>query len=302
MLLKAPAKINLTLKILSKRTDGYHEIYSFMRAIRLFDEVEIALDTVERAVGAPSVRMPEIRVSADMSGVPDGSGNLAYRAAERAMSLWGGRASVCFRSIDITLKKQIPAAAGLAGGSTDAAAVLLGLAKELSPETGISEIAGAGTMIGADIPFCVYACAGANPALDYRGAVAAVAEGIGDRISPLSVCEGAKVLLVKPRIEVPTKEIYSLYDARKKPGSSLSDNDLETSCVEAFPIVGEALCTLKGLCEEERAGNVKVQLSGSGPTVFAYFEEAEDEAVSHVYMRAKTAFPNMFVCLTETLL
>ena len=398
LLLKAPAKINLTLRIVSRRADGYHEISSIMRAVSLYDEVEIVLRSGQaggtgRTVsqgdepkGDGSFGMPAIRVRADAEGVPEGPENLAYRAAEAAFSAWGGGlpdfaeqaegnggdVSAAWASpglaLDITLKKNIPVAAGLAGGSSDAAAVLLGLAKMLwadrrqdsgkptvsgsggKPTAGLcnageqdgvaepklADIAALGAGFGADVPFCVYACAAANPGLGYAGAGAALAEGIGERISPLYAQGKARVLLVKPAAGIKAKEAYALFDAGGTAAgvegtvAGVSDNDLEAACADAWPVVGETLYALKKICAEEGMAGVKVQLSGSGPTVFAYFEGEEvgcvnnpgsqknssydpqvkgqggggsscPEASERVYARAKEAFPGMFVCLAETI-
>ena len=359
MLIKAPAKINLTLRIVSRRADGYHGISSIMRAVSLFDEVDISLRPGQAGQGDGSFGtwagqgdgsfgLPAIRVRADMAGVPDGPGNLAYRAAEAAFAAWGRRGqdsperTAGGLAVDISLKKNIPAAAGLAGGSADAAAVLLGLAKALwagrqqgsgkpvaCGENGeaaptLADIAALGAGLGADVPFCVYACAAANPELGYAGAGAALAEGIGERISPLDSLEKAQALLVKPAVEIPTKEAYALFDARGAVAGG-SDNDFEAACSDAWPAVGETLRALKGICAEEGAAGAKVQLSGSGPTVFAYF--VGDEAgqgsqvgrggstygagrengplspgtAERVYARAKAAFPGMFVYLAETI-
>ncbi|MDR3364387.1 MAG: hypothetical protein LBS91_05495 [Clostridiales Family XIII bacterium] len=369
MLLKAPAKINLTLKILSKRADGYHEISSLMRAIRLFDEVEIVLRETKGDVrlcenaavfaseakqsiktsckpglhGLPRRCAPRndgLSTQADasfvlhlggMPGVPDGPGNLAYRAAALmcAESKKETNEPSPFALIDITLKKRIPVAAGLAGGSADAAAVLLGLAKLLLPSADTREIAALGAALGADVPFCVYACAAANPSLGYEGAGAARAEGVGERLTLIPEAEKAFVVLAKPQVGVPTKEIYALFDSpnpisrranEPSPFVRASDNDLEAVCAYAYPIVAETLARLKALCAEEamsapvhgatasndkaaantpNAPTAKVQLSGSGPTVFACF--GDKAAATHVFARAKTAFPGMFVFLAETL-
>jgi len=310
VLLKAPAKINLTLRVLAKRADGYHEISSLMRAIRLFDEVGIDL--------APGGE-PHISLHTNMPGVPEGSGNLAYRAAGLALETWGREAKIepmhdVAQYIDITIKKQIPMSAGLGGGSADAAAVMLALAKELKPEARLSEIAALGAKLGADVPVCVYSCAAANPELGYEGAGAAIAEGVGEQIGPIIAPERGHVLLVKPSVGTRSGDVYALYDEmREAMGDSgtvfASENDLEAPCAKAWPIVADVLSTLRGICGEENANEAKVQLSGSGPTVFAYFDcnrfgcdqEAMAAVAERVYDHAIAAFPGMFVQLTETI-
>ena len=301
MLLKAPAKINLTLRILGKRPDGYHEIESIMQAIRLFDEVELFLgqDSGFRIQDTGRDKFkgeePGIRLRCDAPGVPDGPANLAYRAAEAALAAWGGGSAAALPAkVEINLKKRIPAAAGLGGGSADAAAALLGLAKELRPAVALSEIAALGAAIGADVPFCVYACAAANPGLGYAGGSAALVTGVGEKVSPLST-PSARIILVKPPIEVSTAAIYALYDKQGREAASASPNDLEAPCAAAYPIVAETLARLKQLCGEF----AKVQLSGSGPTVFAYIEG--EFPAEQLFERAREAFPGMFTELTETL-
>ena len=293
MVIKAPAKINITLRVLSKRADGYHEISSLMRAVRLFDEVEI----IARERGGDDVTPPAISIRSNAEDLPDGPDNLAWRAADLMLGIYPGR----FGQVDIGLIKNIPVAAGMAGGSCDAAAVLLYLAKELAPEAGVSEIAAYGAKLGMDVPFCVYACAEANPGLGYEGTGIALAEGAGDILTPLARREKAPVVLVKPMVSVPTKQVYELYDEWKS-GPEGSENDLEGPCREAWPVVAESLRTLKNICAEECREEVKVQLCGSGPTVFAYFEDpGKNREAQRVYERAKSVFPDMFVCLTETL-
>lgn len=308
MLIKAPAKINLSLKILSKRIDGYHEISSLMRGIELFDEVEINFHSYEEgACGEP----PFISVCADMPGVPEGPSNLAYKAAEVIYEQWvAGKAagqdtlSPGFPKIEIGLRKHIPEAAGLAGGSADAAAVLLGLAKKLIPCATIKEIASWGAALGADVPFCVYTCAAANPNLGYVGGTMARAEGIGERLEFIEEAESAYVLLVKPRVSVSTKEIYRLYDEKaannENPAGdgTTAENDLESVCAAANPVVAETIAGLKRLCAGEGISDAKIQLSGSGPTVFVC---TGDAAIGRVYTAAQKTFQEMFISLTNTL-
>jgi len=292
VLIKAPAKINLTLRILSKRADGYHEISSFMRAISLFDEVGIAVIEVERESSQEIL----LRVLPEEAGLPEGPGNLAYRAAQLMLDRRGKR----FCRIEIDLVKSIPVAAGLGGGSSDAAAVLLGLAKELAPEAKLKDIAAWGAKLGMDVPFCVYACAEANPELGYEGAGAALAEGAGETVTPKGGQGKARVVLVKPEAAIRTKDIYELYDAWEG-GSADSENDLQGPCREAWPEVGETLDALNAICAEQGAAGAKVQMSGSGPAVFAWFDEAAAGAAERVAACAKTAFKRLPVYLIEAL-
>ena len=301
MLLKAPCKINLTLRILSKRADGYHEVSSHMRAIGLYDDVSVTIS--EFLPASNSSEDIIISIKTDNPEIQDGPENLAWKAAALAKDkfikkTWSGR-------IDIHINKRIPIAAGLGGGSADAAAVLLGIASVLAPEVDISELCALGTKLGADIPFCILACAVANPSLEYQGATSALAEGIGELLTPIPTEEKAWVVLVKPEIGINTKEVYMLYDEGEK-NTSVSENDLEEPCARTWQEVAEMISSLKKICEKENAVNAKIQLSGSGPTVFAYFGEKQfgDSAQTSARLvceNAKAVFSDCFVCLTEAL-
>jgi len=259
-----------------------------MRAIDLYDEAFI--DAREGGSGSAP---PVLHISSDMAGVPEGRGNIAYRAAEFMLARFPGRLS----RVDIKINKRIPVAAGLAGGSADAAAVLLYLAKTLAPEAGLAVISEWGAELGSDVPFCLYACAAANPGLGYEGAGTALAEGVGEHITPVRSREKARVVLVKPQVEIPTKQVYELYDEwENKDG--FSDNDLEEPCSQAWPVVAETLRTMKQICG---VPNVKVQLSGSGPSVFAFFEGGASGEAERLYIKAKKVFEGFFVYLAEAL-
>jgi len=260
-----------------------------MRAIRLFDEVEIDTGAIAFGAGTP---YSYINIETDTENVPAGPGNLAYIAAELMAEKYPG----LFSRIDISIKKSIPVAAGLGGGSADAAAVLLYLAKISGQDIKLADLAEWGAVLGKDVPFCVYACAAANPDLGYKGAGAALAEGAGEIITPVSEPEKAWVVLINPQVEVPTKQVYEMYDNHNTPGF-VSDNDLEAPCAEAWPVVAETLKTLKGICPE----GVKVQLSGSGPSVFAYFSDTQRAEAERVYTIAKEAFDGVPIRLIETL-
>jgi 4-diphosphocytidyl-2C-methyl-D-erythritol kinase len=281
---KAPAKINLLLKVLAGRDDGYHEIVSVMQAVGLYDVVSIQIDParagaglcadtpagkpqnrhaddnrhwadaklpVEEAYVSVACDNPEetrVRVTCDNPDVPADESNLACRAA-RLFLEWRARqanaqeladCSCVSRqgvldfpsaedvpgfpsagatnfpsaaSVHIHIEKHIPMAAGLAGGSADAAAVLLALAWMSGAQASLPELAEIGSALGADVAFCVLSCAAANPELGWaeEARSAALAEGVGERLTPLRT-NGGFVLLVKPDVSVPTAEIYKAFD------------------------------------------------------------------------------------------
>ena len=176
---KAPAKLNLTLDVTGKRPDGYHLLRTVMQTVSLYDELSFVREEQEG-----------IRLTCDRADLPLDSGNLAYRAADvllQKFNLPGG--------IRIDLKKKIPAAAGLAGGSTDAAAVLRAMNRLYGLGLTTETLCQLALPLGADIPYCV------------RGGTC-LCEGIGEVMTPLAELKGLPVLLVKPAFDLSTAYIY----------------------------------------------------------------------------------------------
>jgi 4-diphosphocytidyl-2-C-methyl-D-erythritol kinase len=250
--LKAPAKVNYRLDVLGKRADGYHELRMIMQRVDLCDDIEIALS--ER---------PGIRVACGRAGVPDGPGNIAWRAADALVKLSGREVG-----IDISITKKIPVAAGLGGGSSDAATVLMGVNELL--ELGLSDerLMEIGVKLGADVPFFIFK----KPAL---------AEGIGDQLSALEKVPALWIVLVNPGIHVSTAWVYQNLQLTTKEDtaivsrsySSLNEvcavlsNDLEPVTFGRFPAVRE-------LKEQMITAGARGSLmSGSGSTVFGLFAD-----------------------------
>jgi len=125
-------------------------------------------------------------------------------------------------------------------------------------------------------------------------------EGAGELITPVTSREKAWVVLVRPRVEIPTKLVYELYDEWEKERVD-SENDLEGPCAEAWPVVADTLEKMKTICGEDQEGRVKVQLSGSGPAVFAWFEDEDKAAAERVYDRGKEVFSGIPVYLAKAL-
>ena len=184
MRLQAFAKINLGLDVLGKREDGYHEVRMIMQTVNLYDRIE--MDRTEDGV---------IRTETNLPFVPDGEGNLAWRAAKLLLDEKGIKDGVT-----IKIRKYIPVAAGMAGGSTDAAAVLFGVNKMFGLGLSIKELMECGVKLGADIPYCLM-----------RGT--ALSEGIGEELTPLPQIPQCQVLIAKPGISVSTKVVYESLDA-----------------------------------------------------------------------------------------
>jgi 4-diphosphocytidyl-2-C-methyl-D-erythritol kinase len=213
---RAYAKINLSLSVVGKRDDGYHLIRSRMQAISLHDDVVV--ETTDSADGIAVSAAPASDAGYGGHALPQGEDNLAHTAARLSLRLWGGEKASSGdreRGVRITMRKRIPMAAGLAGGSSDAAAVILALARTLAPHARLGEAIKAGALVGADVPFCVAALAKTNPQLGYAGDAearsSALCEGIGDELSQINPVSGWTIV-IKPAIEVSTPVIYADWD------------------------------------------------------------------------------------------
>lgn len=278
---RARAKINLTLDVLGKRPDGYHEVEMVMQSIELHDVITIE----ETGRG--------IEVTTDNPLLAGGESNIAYRAARLLVDT-----HCSGKGVRIHINKNIPLAAGLAGGSTDAAAVLKGLNLlcnlGLSPE----ELAVQGALIGSDVPFCV------------RGGTA-LARGRGEHLTDLPAAPEMWLVLVKPDLQVSTAEIYQNYDAgrvERRPGTAamikaLRDTDirgiaenlgnvLESVTLNRYPVVLEVKRAM------EEVGLRRPLMSGSGPTVFGIADDRKEAEMAAGKLR--TALPGAFVQVTRT--
>jgi 4-diphosphocytidyl-2-C-methyl-D-erythritol kinase len=232
--LRAYAKLNLTLKINGKRQDGYHDIDSVMQSISLHDEVDI--NTTDSG----------IKVSCSIPGIEN---NTAQKAAELFLSetkIKGG--------VNIHIKKNIPLASGLGGGSADAAATLIGLFKLFNLNLHKDKLLELGAKIGSDVPFCL---TGGTARCTGRGEVV-------ERINPQS---GSVFMLVIPKIEVSTKIIYNKYDQM---GQGSTDNALEKAAVALFPEIGRMKESL------DRASGQAWKMSGSGPALYLELRDLSD--------------------------
>ena len=177
--LKAYGKINLGLDVVRKREDGYHEVRMIMQTVNLYDKI-----VMEKNGGG------EIRTETNLPYVPDGEGNLAYRAAKLLADEFNIKDGVT-----IKIKKYIPVAAGMAGGSTDAAAVLVGMNRLFGLGLSKKELMERGVKLGADVPYCIM-----------RGT--ALSEGIGEILTQLPPAPQCHIVLAKPQVSVSTKTVY----------------------------------------------------------------------------------------------
>ncbi len=253
---KALAKINLGLDVIRRREDGYHEVCMVMQTIHLYDR----LDIVKKQSG-------EITMETNLSFLPTNENNLVYKAAKLLREEFAIK-----DGIHVNLQKRIPVAAGMAGGSTDAAAVLYGMNKIFDLGLTTGELMERGVKIGADVPYCIM-----------RGT--ALAEGIGEKLTPLSPMVKCPILIAKPAINVSTKFVYEnlkpdsithpdmqqlIADIREKDLHKIAadmGNVLETVTIPAYPVIAEIKEHMMN------HGAVGAMMSGSGPTVFGLFED-----------------------------
>jgi 4-diphosphocytidyl-2-C-methyl-D-erythritol kinase len=264
----SPAKINLILKVLRRREDGYHDIASLMQKVSLADEMEF------------SPRREGIALACPGSHLPTGEGNLVVRAA-RALFAEAGFAD----GVEITLRKRIPTAAGLGGGSSNAATTLTVLNDLFQFGFDRERLIRIGARLGADVPFFLYDST-------------AWAFGIGEILEPAEPPPGMWLVLVNPGFEVPTKWVYQSlnlpltktplkysipsFSGIRELAAALS-NDLEKVTVARYPVLEE----LKGFLL--RQGALGSLMSGSGPTVFGLFENEPDAIQAEGALR--TSYP-----------
>lgn len=298
--LKAFAKINLSLDILGKRKDGYHEIVTIMHQIDLYDTVRVSLYENDAS--------GHIFLECDDPFLPKNEENLACRAALLMLSQCGKRNE----NIKIQLTKRIPAGAGLGGGSADGAAVIHALSHLLGLNLSLKDLINIGTRLGADVPFCLMGQAAYHKELGFlkkEASSCALACGIGERLTPLPAVS-AFVVLSKPPFNVSAAEIYKalcLNEIVKRPDTGLvlqgleqgdfdkivanMGNVLESVCEMRYP----SIVYTKSIMESEE-GKFRSMMSGSGPAVFSLIK---DEALAgKLYQKIKEVNPETF--LTKT--
>ncbi len=277
--LKAMAKINLGLDVVRKREDGYHEVRMIMQTIRMYDQIMLT-----------EQKEPGIKVKTNVSFLPVNEDNLVYKAAKLLMDEFQVTSGV-----EIDLRKFIPTAAGMGGGSSDAAAVLVGVNRMFKLGLSKQQLMERSVAIGADVPFCVL-----------RGT--ALAEGIGEVLTPLPPLPKCFVLIAKPPINVSTKFVYTNLRANELTWhpdidgqiQALWDGDLEEVCrkmgnvlenvtIPAYPIIS----TIKE--KMLQCGAVNAMMSGSGPTVFGIFSEREQAEKAAELLREEEKIRQVFV-------
>lgn len=254
--LKALAKINLGLDVLGRRDNGYHDVRMVMQSIYLYDNVKIEKKAE-----------PGIELTSNLFFLPTGEGNIAYKAADMLIQEFQIE-----EGVRITLNKHIPVAAGMAGGSSNAAAVLFGMNRLFGLKLSGQDLMERGVKLGADVPYCIL-----------RGTV--LAEGIGEELTVLPAMPKCTVLIAKPPISVSTKVVYEALDAKEivehpdidgllegleqgnlKKIASCMGNVLEDVTIPMHPVIDDIKQVMK------ECGALNAMMSGSGPTVFGLFE------------------------------
>ena len=269
MRLKALAKINLGLDVIRRREDGYHEVKMIMQTIQLYDRIVMR-----------KRRESKIQVKTNLFYLPENENNLVYKAAKLLIEEFKIQ-----QGVQIDLQKFIPVAAGMAGGSSDAAAVLYGMNRMFHLGLSLEELMERGVKIGADVPYCLM-----------RGT--ALAEGIGEQLTKLSPVPQCKVLIAKPPISVSTKFVYEnlkLDENTVHPDINLLIQDIETKnladmaahmgnvlesvTIPNYPVIAQI--------KEQmiKDGALNAMMSGSGPTVFGIFDDKEKAEVAYKRMR-----------------
>ena len=281
MWINAPAKINIGLDVTGRREDGYHEVKMIMQTIRLFDRL-----TLTRK------RDPGVRLATNLKFLPTDENNLIVKSAKMLMKefeLEGG--------LNIKLEKRIPVAAGLAGGSTDAAATMIAINQMYDLGLSKSQLMKRGVKIGADIPYCIM-----------KGT--ALAEGIGEKLSTIPKFPNCNILIVKPKTHVSTRETYEnlvldentvhpdidqmIEDMKERRLKDLCDhmaNLLESVTIPAHPEIDEIK---KFMLENGALGSL---MSGSGPTVFGIYRDVD--TANAAKQKALETFDKSFAFVTD---
>jgi 4-diphosphocytidyl-2-C-methyl-D-erythritol kinase len=290
--LKAYAKINLSIDVLGKRPDGYHEVLMVMEQVDLYDTVKVSWREEDRTEEGNGAR---ISLSTSLPWLPADERNLAWKAAALMAEQYGGGKAGLVR---IDIKKRIPVAAGLAGGSADCAAVIHALNKLWDLKLDLNTLMKLGCGLGADVPFCLAGQAALNEGLglkeDPMALTCAVASGIGERLEPAAPLK-AWVLLSKPPISVSTAQVYGGLDLEgisERPNTAelvngLKEgnyfkvsknmcNVLENYSLKEYPTI---VYTKNKIINDGKA--YKALMSGSGPTVFGLFTSKRKGAAAY---------------------
>ena len=277
--MKAFGKVNLGLDVIRRRGDGYHEVRMIMQTIQLYDKI-----TIDKA------RQEGIMLETNLAFLPVNENNIAYKAARMLMEEFhipGG--------LSIKIEKHIPVAAGMAGGSTDGAAVLYGINRMYRLGLTKTQLMEREVRLGADVPYCIM-----------RGTV--LSEGIGEVLTPVSPLPDCYILVAKPPISVSTKYVYehlkldsveyhpdidgmveALEAGNLKEIADRMENVLETVTIPEHPEIGQIKEVMRG------EGALNAMMSGSGPTVFGIFEDKKQGLKARDILRKGTLAKQVYL-------
>ena len=277
MKVKSAAKINLMLDILKRLDNGYHSLFMIMQSVDLFDVVTVDKNDKK-----------EIIIKCDKEGVPCNEKNIAYKCAVKFFDYCG----ITDTGVTITIEKNIPMAAGVAGGSADGAAVLYCLNKIYDTNLSQKELCAIGNKVGADIPFSL------------TGGTA-VTLGTGNVIAPVADLPDCHIVLCKPEQDVSTPEAYAEFDAlnrvrhldRVSMIDAVSNADYEKICSLCGNVFEQAVEVpkrphIKGIMR--KAGADACCMSGSGPTVFGLF--SDETKAKECYEKLKSKYNQVYIC------
>lgn len=279
--MKAYGKVNLGLDVLRRREDGYHEVRMIMQTVQLYDKI-----TIEER------HQEGIELETNLPFLPVNENNIAYRAARMLMEEFhipGG--------LSIKIEKHIPVAAGMAGGSTDGAAVLYGVNQIYQLGLTKRQLMERGVRLGADVPYCIM-----------RGTV--LSEGIGEILTPVAAMPDCHILVAKPPISVSTKYVYehlrldlverrpdidgmiaALKAGNLKGVADTMENVLETVTIPEHP----EIAAIKDVMRSE--GALNAMMSGSGPTVFGLFDDKEKAEYAHTHLKKSKLVRQSFLTM-----
>ncbi len=293
---RAYAKINLSLDVIGKLENGYHEVCMVMQTVGLFDELSFDITDV-------GDRIPDriqIIIDSEKEITADNKDNLVYKVANMLLPYIPED-----KGLRITLKKNIPMAAGMAGGSTDAAATFRGINELFNLNLSDSELCDMGVKIGADIPYCIMG-----------GTM--IAEGIGEKLTELPRIKGINLVIAKPEAGVSTKYVYEHLDALENPPHPDTASLIEIIKEKKEAIKAEDISAHLGNILEEvtipacpeiqkikdslmKYGALGALMSGSGPTVFAVFESEEKAKEAAQLLKNEPACPAKDIFVTTTI-
>ncbi len=277
--LKSRAKINITLDVIGKRPNGYHDLSMIMQTVNLYDSIYIR-----------KMHAPGIKLKTNLKWLPNDEGNIVYQAAK----LFKETCNID-TGIFMELNKRIPVAAGLAGGSSNAAAALIGLNSLFETELDQKKLMELGVKLGADVPYCILGGT-------------ALAEGIGEILTPLPAMPDCYVLIAKPKINVSTVAVFQSLDIThigKRPDNrkvieAIQQGDigtvaknmcnvLETVTEKKYPVIA----TIKEMMLQHGAKGAI--MSGSGPTVFGIYHSKEDAQKTAYKLKLEYLVGDIFI-------